>query len=82
MQSEDLVMRFAGEGGQGMVTSAEGLAMAAAGVRGRPGVASALPGVTRPEHVDAILAGGELTLSDDILTAIEAVHTELKNPVV
>ena len=30
MQSEDFVMRFAGEGGQGMVTSAEGLAMAAA----------------------------------------------------
>lgn len=57
-------------------------AMAVAWVRGRPGVASALPGVTRPEHVDAILAGGELTLSEDVLAAIDAVHTELKNPVV
>ncbi|MFP6731462.1 MAG: aldo/keto reductase [Alphaproteobacteria bacterium] len=57
-------------------------AMAVAWVRGRPGVTSALPGATRPEHVDAILAGGEITLSDDVLAAIEAVHTEFKNPVV
>ena len=57
-------------------------AMAVAWVRGRPGVTSALPGATRPEHVDAILAGGEITLSDDVLAAIEAGHTEFKNPVV
>ena len=57
-------------------------AMAVAWVRGRPGVASALPGVTQPEHVDAIIAGGELTLGDDILSAIDAVHAEIKNPVV
>ena len=44
-------------------------------VRGRPGVTSALPGATRPEHVDAILAGGEITLGPDVLAAIEKVHT-------
>ncbi len=57
-------------------------AMAVAWVRGRPGVTSALPGATRPEHVDAILAGAEITLADDVLAAIEDVHREFKNPVV
>ena len=57
-------------------------ALAVAWVRGRPGVTSALPGATRPEHVDAILAGGEITLDPDVLAAIEKVHTEFKNPVV
>ena len=57
-------------------------ALAVAWVRGRPGVTSALPGATRPEQVDAILAGGEITLSPDVLAAIEKVHTEFKNPVV
>lgn len=57
-------------------------AMAVAWVRGRPGVASALPGATQPEHVEAIIAGGEINLGDDILAAIDAVHAEIKNPVV
>ena len=57
-------------------------AMAVAWVRGRPGVTSALPGATRPEQVDAILAGGEIALTDDVLAAIEAIHGEFKNPVV
>ena len=57
-------------------------AMAVAWVRGRPGVTSALPGASRPEHVDAIVAGGDITLSGDILAAIEEVHKDIKNPVV
>ena len=57
-------------------------AMAVAWVRGRPGVTSALPGASRPEHVDAIVAGGDIILSDDVLAAIEDVHKEIKNPVV
>ena len=32
MEKQDFVVRFAGEGGQGVVTSAEGLAQAAAQV--------------------------------------------------
>lgn len=57
-------------------------ALAVAWVRGRPGVTCALPGAARPEQLKAILAGGDITLSNDILDAIEAVHREYKNPVV
>ncbi len=55
--------------------------MAVAWTRGRPGVAAALPGCSTPEQLATIIASAELTLSEDVLAAIEAVHAEDKNPV-
>ena len=57
-------------------------AMAVAWVRSRPGVAAALPGCARLEQLDPILEGGEITLADDVLAAIDAVHAEIKDPIV
>ncbi len=57
-------------------------AMAVAWTRSRPGVTSALPGCTRMEHVERIIEGGDVTLSADVLAAIDEVHAENKNPVV
>ena len=56
--------------------------MAVAWTRNRPGVTSALPGATRIEHVERIIAAGDVTLPDDVLSAIDAVHAEIKNPVI
>ncbi len=56
-------------------------AMAVAWTRGRPGVAAALPGCSTPEQLATIIASAALTLSGDVLAAIEAVHAEDKNPV-
>ena len=56
-------------------------AMAIAWTRGRPGVAAALPGCSTPQQLATIIASAELTLSDDVLAAIEAVQAEGKNPV-
>ena len=57
-------------------------AMAVAWVRSRPKVAAALPGCTSILHLDSILAGAEMTLSDDVVEAIDAVHADIKNPVI
>ena len=56
--------------------------MAVAWVRNRPGVTSALPGCTEPGQLDEIIAAGEVTLVEDVLAAIDAVHEEIRNPVV
>lgn len=57
-------------------------AMAVAWVRTRPTVAAALPGCTSILHLDSILAGAEMTLSDDVVEAIDVVHADIKNPVI
>jgi aryl-alcohol dehydrogenase-like predicted oxidoreductase len=56
--------------------------MAVAWTIGRPGIASALPGVSRPDQLAPILAAADLDLSPDLLQAIEAAHREMPNPVV
>ncbi|WP_449220053.1 aldo/keto reductase [Tistrella mobilis] len=56
--------------------------MAVAWTIGRPGIASALPGVSRPDQLAPILAAADLDLAPDLLQAIEAVHREMPNPVV
>ncbi len=56
-------------------------AMAVAWTRGRPGVGAALPGCSTPEQLATSIASAALTLSGDVLAAIEAVHAEDKNPV-
>jgi len=56
-------------------------AMAIAWMRSRPGVTAALPGCTLPEHLEAIIAAGDLTLSADVLAALDAVHADMPNPV-
>ncbi|MFQ5786069.1 MAG: aldo/keto reductase [Alphaproteobacteria bacterium] len=56
--------------------------MAVAWTRNRPGVTAALPGCTAPDQLDAIVAAGEVTLSEDVLAAIDSIHAEIRNPVV
>lgn len=56
--------------------------MAVAWTAGRPGVTSALPGVSADNQLDAILAAAGLDLSADLLDAIDAVHREMPNPVI
>lgn len=56
--------------------------MAMAWVRTRPTVTTALAGVTKPGHVEAMLKAAETTLPEDVLTKIEEVHREIRNPVV
>lgn len=57
-------------------------AMAVAWIRNRPGVASALPGCTQMAHMERIIEGGDITLSADVLAAIDEVHAEDRNPVI
>ncbi|MEM6492601.1 MAG: aldo/keto reductase, partial [Pseudomonadota bacterium] len=54
--------------------------MALAYVNSRPFVTSNLIGATSPEQLAANIASAQLTLSEDVVAAIEAVHAELPNP--
>jgi aryl-alcohol dehydrogenase-like predicted oxidoreductase len=54
--------------------------MALAFVTGRPFVTSNIIGATSLEQLDANLASSELTLSDEVLKGIEAIHKSQPNP--
>ena len=54
--------------------------MALAFVTSRPFVTSNIIGATTLEQLESNLASSSLTLSDEVLQAIEAVHTRLPNP--
>jgi aryl-alcohol dehydrogenase-like predicted oxidoreductase len=54
--------------------------MALAFVTSRPFVTSNIIGATTMEQLDSNLASADLTLSDEVLAEIEAVHTEQPNP--
>ncbi|GAA4649450.1 hypothetical protein GCM10023116_17240 [Kistimonas scapharcae] len=54
--------------------------MALAFVTSRSFVTSNIIGATTLEQLDSNLASSELTLSDELLQAIEAIHTEQPNP--
>ena len=43
-------------------------------------VASTIIGATKPQQLDATLAAMELTLSDEVLRACDAVHEEILYP--
>ena len=47
---------------------------------GRPFVTSNIIGATSLEQLDANLASSELTLSDEVLKGIEAIHKSQPNP--
>jgi aryl-alcohol dehydrogenase-like predicted oxidoreductase len=54
--------------------------MALAWVTHRPFVASNIIGATTPEQLEANLASADLTLSDEVIAQIEAIHTRQPNP--
>lgn len=54
--------------------------MALAWVTSRPFVTSNIIGATTPEQLEANLASADLTLSDEVIAQIEAIHTRQPNP--
>lgn len=56
--------------------------LALAWVRSRPTVTTALAGVTKPRHVEAMLEAAEVTLCEETIGKIEEVHREIRNPVI
>jgi aryl-alcohol dehydrogenase-like predicted oxidoreductase len=54
--------------------------MALAYVHSRPFTTATIIGATRPEQLEADLAAFELTLPDEVLEGIEAIHLENPNP--
>lgn len=54
--------------------------LALAFVTSRPFVTSNIIGATRLDQLAENIATAEITLSDDVLAAIEAIHTEIPNP--
>ncbi len=54
--------------------------MALAWVTSRPFVTSNIIGATTPEQLEANLASAELTLSNEVIAEIEAIHTRQPNP--
>jgi aryl-alcohol dehydrogenase-like predicted oxidoreductase len=49
-------------------------------VTSRPFVTSNIIGATTLEQLDSDIASAELTLGDEVLQEIEAVHTRYPNP--
>ncbi len=78
MNSEDFVMRFAGEGGQGMVTSAEGLAMAAARAGYHVQTFSTFPSqiLGGPTWTQTRISTAPILSSGDILDALICFNKE------
>ncbi len=54
--------------------------MALAWVTSRPFVTSNIIGATTPEQLEANLASANLTLSDEVIAEIEAIHKQQPNP--
>ncbi|WP_296806042.1 NADP(H)-dependent aldo-keto reductase [Thiocapsa sp.] len=54
--------------------------MALAWVTSRPFVTSNIIGATTPEQLEANLASADLTLSNEVIAEIEAIHTRQPNP--
>ena len=54
--------------------------MALAWVTSRPFVTSNIIGATTPEQLETNLASADLTLSDEVIAQIEAIHTRQPNP--